>query len=701
MGQLRVLWQIALRNLFASKINVIIGFIILGGTFLVVLGGSMLDSMDAAMSRSIIGSVAGHIQVYSSQSKEALALFGNMGGEAEISALDDFSKVKKTLETVPNVERVVPMGINAALVQSGNTIDLTLGELRGVLNHLRDEGESPERREKAESLKAHVRQQVEVLKADIAKARLISKASAEDAEDAAVIERVSSEAFWKEFETRPFDQMEYLENRLAPMVSDADLLYLRYAGTDLKAFQKNFDRMRIVDGAPVPDGERGFLFAKLFYEETLKLKSARRLDKIKEARDIKSKRIATDDELKRWVKENSTQTREFLLQLDGIKTRELVARLQKHLGSKETELSALLGSFFTTTDENFDARYAFFYEQVAPLLQLYRVRVGDTLSIQAFTKTGYMQSVNLKVYGTFTFEGLEKSDMAGGLNLMDLVSFRELYGYLTAEKKAEIAELKKKSGSREIAREGAEDALFGEDAKVVEASATPGLIDDSASFGDTAQALRNKELASRVYSQDEIDQGVVLSAAVMLKDPTRIQETIAEIHAAAERDKVPLKAVSWQEASGLIGQFVLMAKLILYFAVFVIFIVALVIINNAMMMATLRRVHEIGTMRAIGAQRAFVLSLVLMETVVLGLLFGGLGMLFGSGLVGWLHSVGIPAGNDALLFFFSGPRLFPSLTVGNLVAAFVIVMLVSAISTLYPALIATRVSPLRAMQAEE
>ncbi|MCI0571452.1 MAG: FtsX-like permease family protein [Myxococcaceae bacterium] len=701
MGQLRVLWQIALRNLFASKINVIIGFIILGGTFLVVLGGSMLDSMDAAMSRSIIGSVAGHIQVYSSQSKEALALFGNMGGEAEISALDDFSKVKKTLETVPNVERVVPMGINAALVQSGNTIDLTLGELRGVLNHLRDEGESPERREKAESLKAHVRQQVEVLKADIAKARLISNATAEDAEDAEVVERVSSEAFWKEFESRPFDQMEYLENRLAPMVSDADLLYLRYAGTDLKAFQKNFDRMRIVDGAPVPDGERGFLFAKLFYEETLKLKSARRLDKIKEARDIKSKRIATDDELKRWVKENSTQTREFLLQLDGIKTRELVARLQKHLGSKETELSALLGSFFTTTDENFDARYAFFYEQVAPLLQLYRVRVGDTLSIQAFTKTGYMQSVNLKVYGTFTFEGLEKSDMAGGLNLMDLVSFRELYGYLTAEKKAEIAELKKKSGSREIAREGAEDALFGEDAKVVEASATPGLIDDSASFGDTAQALRNKELASRVYSQDEIDQGVVLSAAVMLKDPTRIQETIAEIHAAAERDKVPLKAVSWQEASGLIGQFVLMAKLILYFAVFVIFIVALVIINNAMMMATLRRVHEIGTMRAIGAQRAFVLSLVLMETVVLGLLFGGLGMLFGSGLVGWLHSVGIPAGNDALLFFFSGPRLFPSLTVGNLVAAFVIVMLVSAISTLYPALIATRVSPLRAMQAEE
>lgn len=696
-----MLGQIALRNLFASKINVVIGFIILAGTFLVVLGGSLLDSMDAAMSRSIIGSVAGHIQVYSSQSKDPLALFGNMGGEADVSALDDYSRVKKTLESVPNVERVVPMGINGALMQSGNTIDLTLAELRELLNAIRDQGETPERREKRESLKSHVRQQVEVLKADLAKARLISTGGPEAQEIAAVVERASSEAFWQEFAARPFDQLEFLENRIAPLVADADMLYLRYVGTDLGAFQKTFDRMRVVDGRRVPEGERGFLFSKLFYEEFLKFKSARRLDKIKEARDVKGKRIATDAELQRWVKENSSQTREFLLQLDGLKTRQAVTRLQQHLGSKEAELGTLLASFFTTTDENFDARYAFFYEQLAPLLQLYRIRIGDTLSIQAFTRTGYMQSVNVKVYGTFTFDGLEKSDLAGGLNLMDLVSFRELYGYLTAEKKAEIAELKKQSGAREVSRESAEEDLFGAGAQTVEATATPGLIDEDAAFSGTADALRQKELASRVYSQEELEGGVVLSAAVMLKDPTRLRETLADINAAGERDALPLKAVSWQEASGIIGQFVLVAKLILYLAVFIIFVVALVIINNAMMMATLRRVREIGTMRAIGAQRGFVLALVLTETVVLGLVFGGVGMLLGGGVVGWLHGAGIPAVNDALSFFFSGPRLFPSLTVGNLVAAFVIVMLVSAISTLYPALIATRVSPLRAMQAEE
>jgi ABC-type antimicrobial peptide transport system permease subunit len=125
------------------------------------------------------------------------------------------------------------------------------------------------------------------------------------------------------------------------------------------------------------------------------------------------------------------------------------------------------------------------------------------------------------------------------------------------------------------------------------------------------------------------------------------------------------------------------------------------VINNAMMMATLRRVREIGTMRAIGAQRSLILAMILVETLVLGLGFGALGALSGSGLMGYLNATGIGAANEQLYFFFGGPRLYPTLSVGNLITAFVIVVGVSAISTLYPAFMATRVSPVKAMQAEE
>jgi ABC-type lipoprotein release transport system permease subunit len=198
-----------------------------------------------------------------------------------------------------------------------------------------------------------------------------------------------------------------------------------------------------------------------------------------------------------------------------------------------------------------------------------------------------------------------------------------------------------------------------------------------------------------------MDNGVMLNAAVILKDPTKLKQTMKDIESLSTREQLNLKVVSWQTAAGLIGQFVSLAKLALYIAVFIIFIVALVIINNAMMMATLQRVHEIGTMRAIGAQRSFVLGLVLTEIIVLGMVFGATGAAIGAGVVKWLGRVGIPAQNDWFYFFFSGPRLHPWLSASNLIAAFVIVLVVSAISTLYPAFLATRVAPVRAMQAEE
>ncbi|MBU8895014.1 FtsX-like permease family protein [Corallococcus sp. M34] len=700
MGQLRLLIQVAFRNLFASRINLLIGAIIFFGTLLVVVGGGLVDSVDTAMSRSIIGSIAGHLQVYSDHSKDELGLFGQMGGEPDLAAVDDFSVIKPLLEKHPNVKTVVPMGTSGAMVTSGNTVDLLLARLRELYRQRVDHGETPELREQLDSLKGHVRHIVTLLESDLAnKDTLLSDGALEPADEEAIA-KARSDAFWAGFEQDPFSALEFLENRIAPLLPDGTMLYLRYAGTDLESFQKSFDRMELVDGQPVPPGKRGMLLSKFFYEEFLKLKTARRLDLIKRERDINKKRIAEDPEMQRWVKENTQQLREFALQLDPLKTKLAIERLQNHLGTKEPNLEKLLASFFATTDDNFDARYATFYKDLAPLLELYRLRLGDSLTITAFTRTGYVQSVNVRIYGTYQFKGLEESQLAGGLNLMDLMTFRDLYGYLTPDRKAEIAEIQKKSGVTAVARENAEDALFGSSAAPLVADATPGLLNDKEGM-DGMGHLRREDLAERVYNQQELEKGMVLSAAVILKDPSKLKETMAELQQSAKDANLPLRVVSWQQAAGIIGQFVMMAKMVLAIAVLIIFVVALVIINNAMMMATLQRVREIGTMRAIGAQRSLVLNMVLVETLVLGLVFGAAGALLGSGLIAMWGHAGIPAGNPTLYFFFSGPRLHPTLSLGILAAAFVIVLVVSALSTLYPAFLAARVSPLRAMQTDE
>jgi ABC-type antimicrobial peptide transport system permease subunit len=431
-----------------------------------------------------------------------------------------------------------------------------------------------------------------------------------------------------------------------------------------------------------------------------KLKAARRLDIIQEARAINHRKIADDPDLQRRLKENQTQTREILFQLDPLKTQQAVARLQKALGSNETELEKLLVAFFTMDDANFDTRYQQFYAELAPLLNLYRLRLGDELSITAFTRTGYARSTNIKVYGTYEFTGMEKSQLAGSINLMDLITFRELYGYMTVDQKDELEKLQAASGVTEVSRADAEAALFGEDSSLVVETAS-GTINVDAQLEDASQARRQQELAVRKYTQQDIDEGMVLHAAVMLKDPETLERTMAELQEASKKAGLPLKVVSWHEASNIVGQIILVAKLVLYAAVFIIFVVAVVIINNSVMMATLQRVREIGTMRAIGARRGFVLGMVLLETTVLGLVFGAAGALLGTLAVKGLGVAGIPAFHDSLYFFFSGPRLFPTLQASNIITALVIVVGVSAFSTFYPAFLATRVSPLQAMQTDE
>ena len=124
LDTLRVTTQIAFRNLGANRLKtLIVGAIIFFGALLVVVGNSLVDSVDRSMSRSVIGSVAGHIQVYNAQSKDKLEVMGSMTmGDADLNQLDDFAKLRESLLRVPNVKSVVPMGISGALVTSGNTI---------------------------------------------------------------------------------------------------------------------------------------------------------------------------------------------------------------------------------------------------------------------------------------------------------------------------------------------------------------------------------------------------------------------------------------------------------------------------------------------------------------------------------------------------------------------------------------------------
>ena len=214
----------------------------------------------------------------------------------------------------------------------------------------------------------------------------------------------------------------------------------------------------------------------------------------------------------------------------------------------------------------------------------------------------------------------------------------------------------------------------------------------------TMRALERHETRAHAIPHREVRD---LGDAVLLHDPSQLEATQARVQAALAKAGHAMVVVDWRTATGMVGQFISLAGVVLYVSIFIIFIVAIVIMNNTMVMATMERSTEIGTMRAIGGRRGFVLTLFLFETLMLGAVAGLVGAFAGYGVMSWLGTSGIPAPTEELIFLFSGPRLFPVVTLGHVLAAFALILLVSLIATFYPAFLATRIQPVVAMQARE
>ncbi len=699
LATLRVLVEMAIRDLGAHWVkSLIVGSLLAFGTFLVVTGGALLDSISTSMEESITSSLAGHLQVYSADAEDSLELFGGTGmGSADLGEIDEWGPVRDTILGIEHVEHAVPMGITQAVVFGRSEIDRVLEALGEAV----DEGDVG----RQQALLGHVRTIAATLREEVESRSITSSDPERAAEDLAAIEEVMSADFDARLAEDPGEALIFLDTRIAPLAQDGQLYYLRCIGTDLDEFSEVFDRFRIVDGQMIPEGRRGLLLSKRFYEIWGKMTIARNLDAF-EDRIEEGKRIAGDATFENLVKANAAQYQRILFQLEPGEVGPLMTTLKGVMGTAAPDSEApeeILEAFLLVDDDTFAARYAAFYEHIAPLITIYELPVGGVITLRGFTKSGYMRALNVRIWGTYEFSGLEKSDLAGASNLVDLVTFRDLYGKMSAAQQAELEDIRVEAGIADVSRDDAEAALFGEGGlfgsqeRTVEEPEEEELVEEE----ELDEAVSLSLIDDRVYSKAEMVEGMVLNAAVILDDPVHMPAVTAEIESLAESEGLGLQVVDWQTAAGIVGQLTYVLRGVLLVAIFVIFLVTLVIINNTMVMATMDRTTEIGTMRAIGAQRRFVIVLFLLETVILGLISGAIGGGLAIAFVGWLGHVGVPAVQDILVLLFAGPRLYPTLSLGNLLTGVVVVTAISLLSTLYPSVLAARVPPVVAMRGKE
>lgn len=694
MGTLGLLVLLAFRNIRAHWLkSLLVGGFLFFGSFLFITGSALLGSVEASMQKSITSSLAGHLQLYDKNARDPLALFGDgsMGG-GDIGEMNDFGPIEDAVMATENVKDVVPMGQAMATVFGGNDIDATLDELRTAVK----EQNQPQ----IDILTARIRTVVSTFSDEIDRREALTNNPESIADQRQTLATVESPEFWTEFAANPMPKLDWLDSKLAPLAADGRLLYFRMLGTDLDQFTKTFDRFEIVDGQMVPPGKRGILLSKTTYEKFVKNKVARDLDDIVKEVHKDGKTIAGDAALADKVARNARQYQRILFQLDPDEAADLEGKLRVMLPDVKGGLAELLPAFLSMTDENLDARTEFFYKEIGPKIRLYEVKIGDELPLRAFTKAGYLKSISVRVYGTYQFKGLEDSTLAGAMNLTDMLTFREMYGKMSDDQRKELSALSAQAGVKEVSRENAEDELFGGGGGVETVAAAPAAnFDEFSGATMLDRDARQKLVDSVTITRDEIAHGLALNAAVILKDPSKLDATKKAL--AEKLEPMGVQVVDWRQAAGIVGQFITVLQLTLYIFIGVTMLAALVVINITMVMTTLDRTGEIGTMRAVGAQRGFVIVMFVLETLVLGLLAG----VFATGasglLIGWLHSVGIPAPSDIVVVLFAGKKLFPVMTAGNVVLGLTLIVVVSLIATIYPALLGASVPPVVAMQGKE
>lgn len=692
----RILVLVAFRNLFLHKVKTLfMGGILTFGAFLFVFGLSLLTNIEKSMKDGIIHSVAGHLQIYSKDAKDSLALFGSgFMGKEDLGEIDDYAQLRSLLMKNANVQEVVPMGFETALLGRGNEADDQFDALRASLK-------TGDKKDIQEKIKA-VRFYIANLKKEVLEQEKILSNHDHIRKSLNSIAETEKESFWVDL-LNPQDReqkLQFLETKLAPISGEKPWVYLRYLGTDPQLFKKTFNKFHISTGEMIPEGQRGILISHKFSEDFLKMGCARKFDAIHRGIVKKGLKIEKDPELKRFAKELSLQHRPILMRLDKDSTVQVHNGLLEYFKSEhiesspESSLVELLQKFLVVEDSNFLSRYNWFYKSIAPKLRLYEIAPGETIVLRSYTKSGYLKSVPVKVYGVYTFDGLEDSDIAGSFNILDMISFRELYGHMTEESLKETAQIKNEMKIKTVDKDAAEAEFFGE-SSVIEREVTHASDTHSLSTGPM---IASKGIPEN-YDIQSLQEGLIINAAILLKDESLLKNTMKELQDSFSGTQMQI--VDWKTASGNVGQFVEIIRYVLIFGVGIILLVALVIINNSFMVATFERSMEIGTMRAFGAQKSFVTGLFVMEAVALSLVSSLLGSILAFALLSYFHSVGIPSMHDVITFLFSGPRLYPQMVYKYLFIGPFIVTVLAGISSLYPALFAAKIPPAQAMQEKE
>ncbi len=164
-----------------------------------------------------------------------------------------------------------------------------------------------------------------------------------------------------------------------------------------------------------------------------------------------------------------------------------------------------------------------------------------------------------------------------------------------------------------------------------------------------------------------------------------------------EENIAGLAVVAWNEQGAMvesIGSAKYMGKVVM----FLFGIIAVTTVINTVLISVMERVREIGALRALGFGRRYIVKMILLETSFLGAIGTIVGIVVGLSVSIWLNHTGIDftsliEGIDIPM----SPIVYPQPSVGLAIQSGVFGLVISLVAAWYPARVAIRLQPAKAL----
>ena len=216
-------------------------------------------------------------------------------------------------------------------------------------------------------------------------------------------------------------------------------------------------------------------------------------------------------------------------------------------------------------------------------------------------------------------------------------------------------------------------------------------IDYNAILGDTT--LRDE--------LNKTDDGAWNFIIIKTERAGQTEKTIAALNERFEEEGLNVKAINWKDAAMSYTETVEGLGFIFNLLIIILAIVVFIIIMNTMTVSVIERTGEIGTMRAIGAEKKFVRRLFFTETLCLTSVSSVIGIVFAFICMGIFNSLNITITNSIAKMILGGGLMHFSPTFAIIGISVAVALVGSILSNLYPVGSALKITPLKALSKSD